>query len=153
MPIAPRHWSHTGPLNISKSATLTVKACGTLKHLHWQKFYFHRCLCIRNKLQAEIFSRGWRIVEQMQQHIFQLMHLQNVNPLCWLMQFSCRILPLFGVFIYFLIVNLIFVSAHLVFRDFFEQRFASIFFFVRIMRNKRFSLSSGGWGQCLWRGW
>lgn len=82
--------------------------CDSLKPPRLQKFCFHRCLCIGNKLQAEIFSRGWRIVEQMQQHIFQLMHLQNVNSFCWLMQFSCRIMPLVGVFIYFLIVNEIF---------------------------------------------
>lgn len=95
------HWA----LKYLKNATFTVKACVTLKHPHLQKFYFHPCLCIRNKLQAEIFSRGWRIVEQMQQHIFQLMHLQNVNSFCWLMQFSCRIMPLFGAFIYLLSVN------------------------------------------------
>lgn len=92
-------------LEIFLNATLTVKVCVTLKHLHLEKFYFHRCLYISNKLQAEIFSRGWRIVEQMQQNVFRLMHLQNVNSFCWLTKFSCRIPPLSVVFIYFLIVN------------------------------------------------
>lgn len=149
---------HTGPWNIWKVPHWQSKRVWLWNIPTYTSFTFivAYVLGINFKRKYSAEGGGWWS-EQMQQHIFQLMHLQNVNSFCWLMQFSCRIMPLFGVFIYFLIVNEIFffVRSHGFYGSFFF--FVAVlhlhFLLVCIMRNKRFSLSSGGWGQCLWRGW